>query len=128
MTTAQITDATDTAVEFLQMAASGRAGEAMERFAAADFVHHNPWFAADADSLATAMDENARANPEKSLVVQRTITEGDLVAVHSAVRHAPGGSLAATVHVFRFAAGRIAELWDVAQEEPPDSPNQRGMF
>lgn len=68
------------------------------------------------------------ANPEKSLVVQRTITEGDLVAVHSRVRHAPGGSLAATVHIFRFADGRIAELWDVAQEEPPDSPNQRGMF
>ena len=128
MTTTRLTTVTDAAVEFLRLAASGHAQEAMKRFAASDFVHHNPWFAADAGSLATAMDENARANPEKSLEVQRTITEGDLVAVHSRVRHAPGGPLAATVHIFRFADGRIAELWDVGQEEPADAPNQRGMF
>ena len=126
--TTRTTDATDTAVEFLQMAASGQARDAMDRFAARDFAHHNPWFAADAASLAAAMDENAHANPEKSLEVQRTISEDDLVVVHSMVRHAPGGPVAATVHIFRFADGRIAELWDVAQEQPADSPNQRGMF
>ena len=128
MTTTRTTDATDTAVEFLHMAASGHAREAMDRFAARDFVHHNPWFAADSGSLAAAMDDNARANPEKSLEVQRTIAEDDLVVVHSRVRHALGGPLAATVHIFRFADGRIAELWDVGQEEPADSPNRRGMF
>ncbi len=126
--TTTVTTNTDIATEFLRRAATGQAHEAMERFASPDFVHHNPWFAADADSLATAMDENARANPEKSLDVQRTITEGDLVVVHSRVRHAPGGPEAATVHIFRFVDGRIGELWDVGQEEPVDSPNQRGMF
>ena len=60
-------------------------------FASADFVHHNPWFAADAWSLATALDDNARANPEKSLEVLRAIAEGDLVVAHSRVRHAPDG-------------------------------------
>ena len=78
--------------------------------------------------LATAMDENARANPEKRLEILRTIAEGRLVAVHARVQHSPGASPAAVVHIFRFEDGRIAELWDIGQEAPLDSPNQAGMF
>jgi predicted SnoaL-like aldol condensation-catalyzing enzyme len=119
---------TDIAVEFLRTAATGNAGEAMERFASPDFVHHNPWFPDDAAALAAGMDENARAYPEKRLDVQRTIAEGDLVAVHSRVQHTPGGPEAATVHIFRISDDRIHELWDVGQDAPADSPNRRGMF
>ena len=126
--TTSVTTNTDVAVEFLQMAATGHAREAMERFGSPTFFHHNPWFRADADSLATAMDENARANPGKSLQVQHTIAEGDLVAVHSRVRHAADGPEAATVHIFRIVNGRIEELWDIGQDAPAESPNQRGMF
>ena len=35
---------------------------------------------------------------------------------------------AAVVHFFRFEKGRIAEMWDVGQEIPSDSPNENGMF
>jgi len=31
-------------------------------------------------------------------------------------------------YLFRFENGRIAELWDVAQEIPADSPNANGPF
>jgi hypothetical protein len=32
------------------------------------------------------------------------------------------------VHILRFENSRIAEMWDIAQEIPPDSPNALGMF
>ena len=98
----------------------------MQRYAAPDFVHHNPWCAPDAESLATAMDANARENPQKELHVQRTIAEGPLVALHASVRHNPGEQPAAVVHIFRFEAGRISESSDIGQEAPAKSPNTAG--
>ena len=47
---------------------------------------------------------------EKSLEVQRTIADGDLVAVHSRVRHARGDSEIATVHIFRIADSLIVPV------------------
>jgi predicted SnoaL-like aldol condensation-catalyzing enzyme len=116
------------AIDFLTRAARGEARDAMQRYAAPDFVHHNPWFAPDAPSLADAMDANARQNPQKELHVQRTIAEGPLVVVHASVRHKPDERPAAVVHIFRFEGGLIWELWDIGQEEPADSPNTAGMF
>jgi predicted SnoaL-like aldol condensation-catalyzing enzyme len=40
----------------------------------------------------------------------------------------PGESGVAVVHIFRFQGDRIAELWDIGQPVPQDSPNQAGMF
>ena len=117
-----------TAVKFLHMAAAGRARAAFEHFATPDFRHHNPHFADDAHSLAVAMDDNARKNPEKELTVLRAIEEGDLVAVHSVVHHATGDRGVGVVHIFRFEGDKVAELWDLAQEVPPESPNASGMF
>jgi predicted SnoaL-like aldol condensation-catalyzing enzyme len=116
------------AIDFLTRAARGEARDAMRRYAAPDFVHHNPWFAPDAESLATAMDANARENPQKELHVQRTVAEGPLVVVHASVQHNSGAQPAAVVHIFRFEDGRIRELWDIGQEAPADSPNTAGMF
>jgi predicted SnoaL-like aldol condensation-catalyzing enzyme len=116
------------ALDFLRLAAAGRAQEAGRRLLAPGFRHHNPWFAAGAAPLLEAMDANARQNPHKALEVQRAVEEGDLVAVHSKVRQAPADPGAAVVHLFRFEGGRIAELWDVGQAVPPDSPNRDGMF
>ena len=116
------------AVSFLRLAASGRAREAFGTYAGPGFRHHNPWFAGDADSLAAAMDENARQNPDKKLDVLRAVEEGDLVAVHSYVKHGPDDRGFGLVHIFRFEGGRIVELWDLAQAVPAESPNVHGMF
>jgi predicted SnoaL-like aldol condensation-catalyzing enzyme len=51
---------------------------------------------------------------------------GDLVAVHSRVRLAPGEPEYALVHSFRFEGGRVAELWDIPMPVPENSPNQYG--
>jgi predicted SnoaL-like aldol condensation-catalyzing enzyme len=116
------------ATEFLKAAAAGQARAAFSKYAAPGFRHHNAYFKGDANSLAAAMDQNARQNPGKTLDVKQTIEEGDRVAVLSHVRHGPNGPDAAVVHVFRFEGDRIAELWDVGQEIPNDSPNVYGMF
>jgi predicted SnoaL-like aldol condensation-catalyzing enzyme len=116
------------AIEFLRQASAGHARDAMRKYAAPRFVHHNPYFGNDADILAAAMDENARSNPEKVMEIMRTIAEGPLVVVHSRVQLAPADAPLAVVHILRIEDGRIHEFWDVAQPEPADSPNRAGMF
>jgi predicted SnoaL-like aldol condensation-catalyzing enzyme len=69
-----------TAVSFLRDAATGRVREAYAAHIAPKFRHHNAFFAGDAKSLMTAMEENARQNPQKALEVKHTLEDGDLVA------------------------------------------------
>jgi predicted SnoaL-like aldol condensation-catalyzing enzyme len=116
------------AVSFLELVASGNVREAYESHAGPDFRHHNPYFPGDADSLMSAMEENAAGNPDKILEVKRAIQEGDTVAVHSHVRQNPEDLGGAVVHIFRFQDDRIVELWDVGQAIPEDSPNENGVF
>jgi predicted SnoaL-like aldol condensation-catalyzing enzyme len=118
----------ETVREFLQMAATGRAREAFDRFVAPEFRHHNAWFAGDGASLMKAMDENAAQHPDKELTIHLLIEDGDQVATYSHVRHTRDGNGAAVVHIFRFDGEKIVELWDVGQEVPADSPNRNGMF
>jgi predicted SnoaL-like aldol condensation-catalyzing enzyme len=116
------------ATDFLKRAAAGQARGAFERYVAKGFRHHNAYFAGDANSLMTAMDDNARQNPGKTLEVKLTLEDGDKVATFSKVLHGPTDSGAAVVHIFRFEGGKIVELWDVGQQIPANSPNQHGMF
>jgi predicted SnoaL-like aldol condensation-catalyzing enzyme len=118
----------EAAISFLKMASSGDVREAYSKFVGPGFKHHNPYFEGSAETLMTAMEENARDNPNKTLDVKRAIAEGDLVAVHSHVRLKPEDRGGAVVHLFRFEEGRIVELWDLGQEVPEESPNQYGMF
>ena len=118
----------DVAKSFLQLAASGRAHEAFAEFVTPNFRHHNAWFPGDGESLMNAMDENARQNPDKELTIHRVVEDGDQVATFAHVRHQKGEPGAAVVHFFRFEGDRIAELWDVGQEVPANSPNKNGMF
>jgi predicted SnoaL-like aldol condensation-catalyzing enzyme len=116
------------AIDFITQAAAGHARDVMRRYAAADFVHHNPWFASDSETLATAMDDNYRENPSKRFEILRTIAEGPLVALHGRVQHKPDEDPAAVIHIFRIEDGRIHELWDVGQDPVKDSPNRAGLF
>lgn len=118
----------EAAVAFLRLSSSGKVREAFETYTAATFRHHNPFFRGDATSLAAGMADNAEQFPNKLLDVQRTIEEGDLVAVHSRVRLAPDKPAIAVVHIFRFEGDRVVELWDIGQPAPDDSPNEYGMF
>lgn len=117
----------DIAVSFLKNAASGKLDEAYN-LVGPNFRHHNPHFAGDAESLKAGMAGAHKQFPDTKLEVQRAIAEGDLVAVHSRVQHAPDKPTIAVVHIFRFEGEKIAELWDVGMEVPKDSPNKNGAF
>ena len=116
------------ATDFLELVSTGRVREAFDKYAAADFRHHNVYFPGDAASLAAAMEENAQANPDKFYEPRMSIEEGNRVAVFGRVRHKPGDTDYALVHIFRFEDDRITELWDIGQEIPKDSPNRNGAF
>jgi len=118
----------DSAVSFLKMCASGHAREAFEKYVGNDFKHHKPYFKGDAVSLRDAMQENAEQYPGKIFEVQRALEEGDLVAVHSRVQFDEKAQVIAVVHIFRFDAGKVVELWDVGQLVPEHSPNEYGVF
>jgi predicted SnoaL-like aldol condensation-catalyzing enzyme len=118
----------ESAIEFLQMASSGKVREAYRDYVGQGFRHHNPFFPGDANSLMQAMEENASENPDKSFEVHQALEDGDLVAVHGKVRHKPEDLGTALVHIFRFEGDRIVELWDLGQDVPDESPNENGMF
>lgn len=116
------------AAEFLTLCASGRVREAYDRHVAGAFVHHNVHFPGDRESLLSAMEQSASAEPNKSFVVQQVIASGDRVAVHSHLTRVQAGQEYSVVHILRFDDGKIVELWDVAQEIPAGSPNELGAF
>lgn len=118
----------DSAIEFLELVASGRVSEAYDRHVGAGFRHHNPSFRGDAASLKEAMQENAVKSPNKVFEVQRALQDGDEVAVLSRVRQHPDDAGVAVVHIFRFEGDRIVELWDIGQAVPASSINENGMF
>lgn len=117
---------TDIAISFLQLCASGKVDEAYDSFVGPHFRHHNPYFRGDAASLKAGMRESAVSHPDKIFEVQRTMEEGDLVAVHSRLRF--DANTMAVVHILRFEDGWIAELWDVGQAQPEPMVNEHGMF
>jgi predicted SnoaL-like aldol condensation-catalyzing enzyme len=117
----------DVAISFLENAASGKVDDAY-RYVGPSFRHHNAYFPGDAESLKAGMAEAHKQFPNTKLDVQRAIAEGDLLAVHSRVQHAPDTPAIAVVHIFRFEGDQIAELWDVGMEVPKDSPNENGVF
>jgi uncharacterized protein YndB with AHSA1/START domain/predicted SnoaL-like aldol condensation-catalyzing enzyme len=118
----------DTAVSFMRLVAAGRVRDAYGRYVGPNFRHHNAFFRGDRESLMLAMEENALKSPGKVLDVKNAFEDGDHVAVHSHIRQHAQDRGGAAVHIFRFENDRIAELWDVGQPIPPDSPNEHGMF
>lgn len=119
----------DIAIAFLRMCSRGDVREAYDRYVSPEFVHHNAWFPGDRESLLRAMEQSAAAEPNKAFEVKQVVDGGDRIAVLSHLERASGGTGYAVVHIARFGGdGKIAELWDLAQEIPKDSPNTLGMF
>jgi len=117
----------ETAIEFIQRAATGKLDDAYSKVSP-DFRHHNPHFKGDAESLKAGMAEAHKKFPNTKLEVQHLWEDGDLVAVHSRVSHGPDQPDISVVHMFRFEGDQIAELWDVGMEAPRDSANENGLF
>ncbi len=116
------------AASFLKLAASGRAREAFSRYVHPRFMHHNPYFKGDGDSLLAGMETSALEFPKRVFEVVRVVEEGELVVVHARVFLKPEMPEFALMHIFRFEGDLIIEEWEAAQEVPVQSPNENGMF
>jgi len=117
------------AISFLKLAGTGQIREAYDKYVAPDFIHHNQYFKGDRQSLMNAMEEAHKKSPNKSIDVKQSFEDGNFAITHSLVtRQDPNARPIVVVHIFRIAAEKIAELWDLGQEIMKDSPNENGLF
>ena len=122
-----VTSRKTTAERFLQLVCSD-VERAYADLTTPGFRHHNVYFPGNAAALKKGMAENLRQFPQKKIDIKHSVEEGDRVIVMSHVRLTPDQPGYALAHMFRFEGDRIAELWDLAQEIPKDSPNENGPF
>ena len=116
------------AIAFYQMAYLGDPASAVERYAGAQYIQHNPAVADGKQAFIDYFEEMARNFPDKSIKFVRAIAQSDLVALHTHQTW-PGGDEYVTMDFFRFDEnGKIVEHWDAIQQIPESSANDNAMY
>ncbi len=119
---------TDIAVQALGAVFDGGRSAAIDRHVRPDYIQHNPQ-APDGPEAMKAFGAGMRQLfPDATFEVLRTLSDGDLVLVHSRDVLVPGSPGLAAFDIFRFQDGKIAEHWDVLQEVPGSTTNGNDMF
>jgi predicted SnoaL-like aldol condensation-catalyzing enzyme len=94
----------------------------VERYFAPDYIQHNPAIPNGPKPIAEFI---ANLSKDFSYEPGMAVAEGNLVMVHGRyVGFGPKPMIA--VDIFRVANGKVAEHWDVLQEEVPESTTASG--
>ncbi|WP_339875034.1 nuclear transport factor 2 family protein [uncultured Algoriphagus sp.] len=118
----------ENAIDFYKTAYEGNPRKAVELFAGAEYIQHNPAVGDGKEEFIAYFEGMQREYPDKSIEFVRAIAEGDLVALHT---HQiwPENDQYVTMDFFRFdEAGKIVEHWDAIQQIPETSANGNTMY
>lgn len=116
------------AIAFYRTAFLGEPARAVELYVGDEYIQHNPSVRNGKAGFIEYFERMAEAYPGKEIEFVRTVTEDDLVAVHT---HQiwPGNDEYVTMDFFRFDAnGKIVEHWDAVQQVPNEKVSGNPMY
>ena len=116
------------AIEFYKMAFEGNPAKAVELYVGAEYTQHNPAVKNGTDGFIEYFERMHKEYPNKSVKFIRTISENNLVALHTHQTW-PDNDEYVTMDFFRFDGnGKIVEHWDSIQQIPKASANKNKMY
>ncbi len=116
------------AIAFYETAFLGSPREAAEKYLGDKYVQHNPVVGDGKEAFIEYFENMAAEYPGKTIEFVRSVSEGELVALHT---HQiwPGGDEYVTMDFLKFDEnGKIIEHWDSIQQIPESSANGNLMY
>ncbi len=116
------------AIAFYKMAYEGNPSNAIQEFVGDQYIQHNPDVKDGKEGFIAYFEKMQQEYPNKSIEFVRSISEGNLVALHTHQTW-PGNDQYITMDFFRFdEKGKIVEHWDAIQQIPEGSANDNTMY